>query len=59
MIARFEIYQSKNGEWRWRLRAPNSKIIASGEGYSSKRNAINGIEAVRCYAEDSIILNKI
>lgn len=56
MIARFEVYQDKRKAWRWRLRAPNSKIIASGEGYSSKRNAEMGIEAVRTYSDDSIIL---
>lgn len=36
----FEIYQSRNKEWRWRLRAGNNKIIAdSGEGYSRKSAA--------------------
>ena len=58
MIARFEIYQDRKKEWRFRLRAPNGKIIASGEGYASKRNAVLGIEAVRNYADDSVILFK-
>lgn len=36
----FDIFQDKRGEWRWRLRARNGRIIAdSGEGYASKRNA--------------------
>ncbi len=58
MIARFEIYQDRKKEWRFRLRAPNSKIIAVSEGYTSKRNAVLGVEAVRNYASDSIILFK-
>lgn len=33
------VYQSKNGEWRWRLVSRNHKIVAdSAEGYESKAN---------------------
>lgn len=36
----FDIYQDKGGDWRWRLRARNGRIVAdSAEGYASKRNA--------------------
>jgi uncharacterized protein YegP (UPF0339 family) len=32
----FWIYRDRASEWRWRLYAPNEKIIAeSGEGFSS------------------------
>lgn len=58
MIARFEVFRDKKKQWRFRLVAPNGKIIANSEGYTSKRNAELGIEAVRNYAEDSIILYK-
>jgi len=58
MIARFEIYQDRKKEWRFRLRAPNGKIIAVGEGYTSKRNVLLGIDAVRNYANDSVVLLK-
>ena len=30
---RFEVYRDKRLEWRWRLKATNGKVIASGEGY--------------------------
>lgn len=31
---KYEIYQDKRGEWRWRLKAANGKILAvSSEGY--------------------------
>jgi len=34
---RFELYRDKKGEWRWRLRARNGRIIAdSGQGYRHK-----------------------
>lgn len=36
---RFEVYQSKDG-WRWRLRAANSQIVATGEAHTRKADAI-------------------
>ncbi len=46
-MAKFEIYKDNQGEFRWRLRAPNGEVIASGEGYTSKAGCLNGIESVR------------
>jgi amphi-Trp domain-containing protein len=46
--ATFELYRDKAGKWRWRLRHDNSNIVAdSGEGYSRKIDAKNGIESVK------------
>ena len=48
MAGKFEIYQSSNGEYRFRLKAGNGEIIAVSEGYKSKASAKNGIgETVR------------
>lgn len=34
---KIEIYKDDNGEWRWRLKARNGRIVAdSGEGYRRK-----------------------
>ena len=47
-MAKFELYKSSNGEFRWRLKSSNGQIIAtSGEGYTSKSGAQNGIDAVK------------
>lgn len=47
-MAKFELYKDKAGEYRWRLRASNGKIIAdSGEGYSAKRDCEHGIDLVK------------
>ena len=36
----FHLYRDKRGEYRWRLRSRNSKIIAdSGEGYRTRASA--------------------
>ncbi|KRC52364.1 hypothetical protein ASE16_04890 [Leifsonia sp. Root227] len=47
MAGKFEIYQSSNGEYRFRLKAGNGEIIATSEGYTSKASAKNGIESVQ------------
>lgn len=36
----FELYQDKRGEWRWRRKASNGKIVgAACEGYADKAAA--------------------
>ena len=48
MAAKFELYKDKKGEFRWRLRHTNGNIIAdSGEGYTTKAAAVNGIDSVK------------
>ncbi len=54
-MAKFEIYQSKNG-YRWRLKAGNGEVVATGEEYASKDGAMRGCEAVqRAAAEADIV----
>ena len=44
----YELYKDDAGEWRWRLRAANGKIIAdSAEGYHNKQDCIAGIDLVK------------
>lgn len=45
---RFQIYTDKKGEFRWRLKADNGRILAdSGEGYSTKSNAERAAKNLR------------
>ena len=46
----FEIYRDIAREFRWRLRAKNGQIIASGEGFKTKRACKASIELVRAFA---------
>ena len=50
---KFEIYEDKSGELRFRLKAKNGEIIASSEGYKSMKSCLNGIESVKKNAVDS------
>ena len=52
MAAKFEVYQDKAGESRFRLKAGNGETILSSEGYSSKSACLNGIESVKKNATD-------
>ena len=56
-MGKFEMYTGKDGEFRWRLRATNGKIIAdSGEGYVAKRDCEHGIELVKKLAADAEVV---
>ena len=47
MAGKFEVYKDKKGEFRFRLKASNGQVIATGEGYSSKAACLNGIESIK------------
>ena len=47
---KFEIYTDKAGQFRFRLKARNGKIIAASEGYTTKGACENGIASVRSNA---------
>ena len=55
-MSKFELYADAKGEYRWRLRASNGQVIATGgEGYSSKATAKAGIESVKKNAPEAPI----
>ena len=43
---KFEVYQDKAGEFRFRLKARNGERIGKSEGYKSKDSCLNGITSV-------------
>ena len=51
----FEIYTDKAGEFRFRLKAKNGEIIATGEGYKALAGCKNGIESIIKNAPDAEI----
>ncbi len=50
---KFEIYQDKAGEFRFRLKAKNGQIIAVSEGYKAMVSCVNGVESVKKNAVDA------
>ena len=55
---KFEMYQDKAGEYRFRLKARNGKIIATSEPYSTKAACKNGISSVRTNAREALITDR-
>ena len=53
--ARYQIYRDIAGNYRFRLRAQNNKIVAVGEAYRSKAGCINGVRAVKRYCDTETV----
>lgn len=52
---KFIVYQSPNGDWRWSLKGKNGRILASGEGHPSKRNAVRAATGVAFAAANASV----
>ena len=52
---KFEMYQDKAGEFRFRLKARNGQFIATSEGYTTKNACENGVESVRKNAPEAAV----
>lgn len=50
---KFEMYEDKSGEFRFRLKARNGQVIAVSEGYTTKASCENGIASVQKNAPDA------
>ena len=55
---KYEVYKDKAGEFRFRLKAKNGEIVATGEGYKAKASCLNGVESVRKNAADAAIVEE-
>ena len=53
---KFEVYQDKAGEYRFRLKARNGEIILASEGYKEKKSCLSGIESVKKNAPDAEVV---
>ena len=53
---KFEVYLDKAGEYRFRLKATNGQIIATGESYKQLSSCLNGIESIKKNAPDAEIV---
>jgi uncharacterized protein YegP (UPF0339 family) len=47
MAGKFEIYKDKAGKFRFRLKASNGQVIATGEAYETKASAMKGVASVQ------------
>ena len=56
MAGKFEVFKDKSGQYRFRLKAGNGEIIATGEAYTTKAACLNGIESIKKNAPDAEIV---
>lgn len=55
---KFQLYQDRSGEYRFRLKARNGEIIAVSDDYCTKAGCLNGIESVRKNAAEAEIMEE-
>lgn len=55
---KFEVYEDKAGEYRFRLTATNGQTIATSEGYKAKAGCLNGVESVKKNAPDAEVVEE-
>lgn len=56
---KFTVYKDAAGQFRWRLRAANGRIIAdSSEGYLSKADCLAGIQLVQTGAPSAQVIDE-
>lgn len=45
-MGQIQWYKDDKGEFRWRLKATNGRILASGEGFKTKAGMMNSIRSI-------------
>ncbi|MCW3158354.1 YegP family protein [Micropruina sonneratiae] len=56
MAGKFEVYEDSAGKYRFRLKAGNGEVVATGQGYASLSGAKDGCEAVQRAAAGATIV---
>ena len=54
-LGKYEVYKDHAAKFRWRLRASNGEEIASGQGYVSKEDCMNGVKSVKKNARSKVV----
>lgn len=57
MSGKFEVYEDSGGKYRFRLKAGNGEIVATGQGYAGKEAAHKGVDAVRRAADGAAVVD--
>jgi uncharacterized protein len=48
-------YKDSKGEWRWRLKTSNGRILAdSGEGYKKEQECLDDIDRVKASKDATV-----
>ena len=55
---KFEVYQDKAGEFRFRLKARNGQIVVVGEGYKQLASCLNGVASIKRNAPEAEVVKE-
>ena len=55
MPGHFEVYKDAAGKYRFRLKAANGEVIATGEAYNSREACMEGIQSVKKNASTAAV----
>ena len=55
MAGKFEVFKDSAGKFRFRLKASNGQVIATGEAYETKASALKGVASVQKNAAGAAI----
>jgi uncharacterized protein YegP (UPF0339 family) len=53
---KFEVYEDRGGKFRFRLKAGNGEVVATGEAYETEASAEKGTEAVKRAADGASVV---
>lgn len=56
MGAKFEVFKGKGGDFRFRLKAANGKVVCNGQSYKSKDACMKGIESIKKNAKGASVV---
>jgi uncharacterized protein len=56
MAGKFEVYEDRAGKHRFRLKASNGQVVATGEAYETKAAAKKGCESVQRAADGAPVI---
>lgn len=59
MAGKFEVYEDRAGKYRFRLKAGNGEVVATGEAYETRSAAKKGCEAVQRAADGATITETV
>ena len=54
-MAKFQIFNDSQNQFRFRLKSSNGEIVASSEGYTSKQSAEYAVNFIKKYAANAEI----
>ncbi len=57
MAGEFEIYKDQSGQFRFRLKARNGGVVATGDSYPTKAEAKKGVQAVQRAADGAKVVD--